>query len=402
MKLYCDITLPASKSESNRALMIAAYGGFAPDFQNLSDSKDTLILKKALSFLPFIDSRQRTNPSGNDIKGKPQTIDIADCGTAARFLTPYLACHFGDWLLTGTERMKQRPMAPLVDALRSLGADIQYAEKDGCLPLHIQGKPITGGKVSIDATMSSQFVSSMLLAAPLLPQGLELELKGSLNSIPYLDMTLFMLCYFSAQAERQGMVIVVKPQSYEYHTFVVEPDWSAASYWYEMAAFSEDCEIRLKGLCGSSASLVNPSVQGDTVIADWMASLGVGTFVEGEDVVLRKIPFEKHSLHFDFSNHPDLYPTLAATCAGLGVEARFTGLDNLHLKESDRVAAMQVELAKLQETPTHFCAHGDHRIVMALAPLSMLFGPVSFDHPEVVEKSYPKFWKDASFLPVKR
>lgn len=402
MKLYCDITLPASKSESNRALMIAAYGGFAPDFQNLSDSKDTLILKKALSFLPFIDSRQRTNPSGNDIKGKPQTIDIADCGTAARFLTTYLACHSGNWLLTGTERMKQRPMAPLVDALRSLGADIQYAEKDEYLPLHIQGKPLTGGKACIDATMSSQFVSSLLLAAPMWPQGLELELRGSLSSIPYLDMTLFMLCHFSAQAGRQGTVIVVKPQPYEYHTFAIEPDWSAASYWYEMAAFSEDCEIRLKGLRGSSASLVTPGVQGDTIISEWMAPLGVGTFVEGEDVVLRKIPFEKRPLHFDFSNHPDLYPTLATTCAGLGVEARYTGLDNLHLKESDRVAAMQAELAKFQETPAHFCAHGDHRIVMALAPLSMLFGPVSFDHPEVVEKSYPNFWKDASFLPVKR
>lgn len=422
------ITLPASKSESNRALMIAAYGGFAPDFQNLSDSKDTLVLKKALNCLPFIDSRQRTIPCGNDIKGKQQIIDIADCGTAARFLTTYLACHEGEWLLTGTDRMKQRPMASLVDALRSLGADIQYTEKEGNLPLRIQGKPIAGGKVSIDASVSSQFVSSLLLAAPMWPQGLELELNGNTSSVPYLDMTLVMMCHFSAQAERHGEVITVKPQPYVKQSFVVEPDWSAASYWYEMAAFCEECEIRLKGLGGSAGPRYAPSAahvmptdegrrastcclsrfdinvsscwQGDTVIAEWMAPLGVGTFVEGEDIVLRKIPFEKHPLHFDFFNHPDLYPTLAATCAGLGVEARFTGLDNLHLKESDRVVAMQKELAKLGNTPIRFSAHDDHRIVMALAPLSMLVGSVAFDHPEVVEKSYPNFWKDTAFLPI--
>ncbi len=405
------ITLPASKSESNRALMIAAYGGFKPDFQNLSDSKDTLVLKKALltidALAPCVARHDMVNnevfqhvipsreASVSVPKNTQQIIDIADCGTAARFLTTYLACHEGEWLLTGTDRMKQRPMAPLVDALRSLGADIQYTEKEGNLPLRIQGKPIAGGKVSIDASVSSQFVSSLLLAAPMWPHGLELELNGNPSSIPYLDMTLAMLCHFSAHAERHGEVITVKPQPYVKQPFVIEPDWSAASYWYEMAAFSEECEIRLKGLGGSLTSL-----QGDTIIAEWMAPLGVGTFVEGEDIVLRKIPFEKHPLHFDFFNHPDLYPTLAATCAGLGVEARFTGLDNLHLKESDRVAAMQEELAKVQDPKIHFCSHDDHRIVMALAPLSMLVGSVAFDHPEVVEKSFPNFWKDTAFLPI--
>ncbi len=438
------ITLPASKSESNRALMIAAYGGFEPDFQNLSDSKDTLVLKNALlsidALAPSVARHDMVNdeifrhviPSREASVSMPKNvqriINIADCGTAARFLTTYLACHEGEWLLTGTDRMKQRPMAPLVDALRSLGADIQYAGKEGCLPLRIQGKPIAGGKVSIDASVSSQFVSSLLLAAPMWPQGLELELNGNPSSIPYLDMTLSMMCHFSAHAERHGEVIIVKPQSYVKQPFVIEPDWSAASYWYEMAAFSEECEIRLKGLGGSAGTRYAPSAahvmptdegrsastcclsrfdinassrwQGDVVIAEWMAPLGVGTFAEGEDVVLRKIPFEKHPLHFDFFNHPDLYPTLAATCAGLGVEARFTGLNNLHLKESDRVVAMQEELAKMQESPIRFCSHDDHRIVMALAPLSMLVGLVAFDHPEVVEKSYPNFWKDADFLPI--
>ena len=399
MKLYCDITLPASKSESNRALMIAAYGGFAHDFQNLSDSKDTKVLYEALV---SIDSMPRTVPCWNDMHTKASFIDIADCGTAARFMTTYLACHEGDWLLTGTERMHQRPMAPLVDALRSLGSDIQYVENEGCLPLRIKGKPITGGKISVDMTQSSQFASSLLLAAPLFSQGLEMELLGELSSLPYLDMTIAMQRHFLAQVERQCRTVVVKPQPYQPRPFSVEPDWSAASYWYEMAALSEDCEIRLQGLGGPSTGSLPASLQGDAVIAEWMRQLGVGTFVDGNDIVLRKIPLEKRPLHFDFSFNPDIYPTMVATCAGLNVEATFTGLDNLALKESDRVRAMQKELAKLGKPSLHFCAHNDHRIVMALAPLALLYGPVTFDHPEVVEKSYPNYWLDASFLPVNR
>ena len=384
---FGEVTLPASKSESNRALMIAAYGGFAPDFQNLSDSDDTMVLSEAL----------RKAHSGESI------IDIADCGTAARFLTTYLACHEGDWLLTGTDRMKQRPMAPLVEALRALGADIQYVENDGCLPLHIKGKTISGSKVQMDTTRSSQFASSLLLAAPMWPQGLVMDLVGHLSSVPYLQMTLAMMQHFGAECELQGERVVVSPKPYESMGFAVDPDWSAASYWYEMAAFSEECEIRLHGLAGHSILRLDSGtakLQGDAIIAEWMMHLGVGTFVDGNDIVLRKIPFKKRPLSFDFFDHPDLYPTLAATCAGLHVEACFTGLDNLHLKESDRVEAMQKELAKLGNTPIRFSAHDDHRIVMALAPLSMLFGPVAFDHPEVVEKSYPSFWKDAVFLPI--
>lgn len=391
MKLYCDITLPASKSQSNRALMIAAYGGFAPNFQNLSDSTDTFVLAKALS----------------DIQHGKAIIDIADCGTAARFLTTYLVCHEGDWLLTGTQRMCQRPVAPLVDALRILGADITYVEKEGFLPLQIRGKSFEGGNVSIDMTQSSQFASSLLLAAPMFSNGLELELLGELSSMPYLDMTISMLCHFLAQVERQGRTVVVQPKPYQSNPFTVEPDWTAASYWYEMAALSEECEIRLRSLSLRSlrpleGSKGRPALQGDTIIAEWMTQLGVGTFIEGEDIVLRKIAFEKKPLHFDFSQHPDLYPTVAATCAGLHIKAQFTGLNNLTLKESNRVEAMQMELAKLGSNPIHFSAHNDHRIVMALAPLSMLVGPVFVDHPDAVKKSYPSFWKDASFLSVKQ
>ena len=385
---FGEVTLPASKSESNRALMIAAYGGFAPDFQNLSDSNDTQVLNEALVSMSF----QRGVVLGREsMHTKASFIDIADCGTAARFMTTYLACHEGEWLLTGTERMKQRPIAPLVSALKGLGADIQYAEKDGCLPLRIIGKPILGGKVTIDMSQSSQFASSLLLAAPMWPEGLEMELVGELTSLPYLEMTLAMMQHFGAEVESNGRTVFVKPEPYQSNSFVVEPDWSAASYWYEMAAFSEECEIRLRGLSLSS-------LQGDVVIVDWMKQLGVGTFVDKDAVVLRKIPCEKHPVCFDFAAHPDLYPTLAATCAGLNVDATFTGLDNLSLKESNRVEAMQIELVKLGHSPLCFAAHNDHRIVMALAPLALLCGSVSFDHPEVVEKSYPRFWEDCTFL----
>ena len=402
MNLYCDITLPASKSESNRALMIAAYGGFEPDFENLSDSKDTCILKEVLQGLPPVDSSASTCQRWNDIAGSPCVINIVDCGTAARFLTTYLACHEGNWILTGSEHMKQRPMSPLIEALRALGADIQYVEKEGFLPLEIHGKSLEGGKVSIDMTQSSQFASSLLLAAPMWPQGLEMEMLGDLSSLPYLEMTLVMMQHFSAQVERVGRTFVVEPIPYQSQPITIEPDWSAASYWYEMAAFSEACEIRLRGLSAPSMGSGTTSLQGDTVIAEWMQQLGVGTFVDGRDVVLKKIPIEKRPLSFDFFQHPDLYPTIAAICTGLNVEANFTGLDNLALKESDRVEAMQTELAKLDSCPIRFSAHNDHRIVMALAPLSMLVGPVFIDHPEVVKKSYPGFWKDASFLAVKR
>ena len=423
MNLQCNITLPASKSESNRALMIAAYGGFTPEIRNLSDSHDTKVLKETLEFCCACHWLRRMHSISENFVSidtltpssfgmtcsqnskriyAQQTIDIADCGTAARFLATYLACHEGEWLLTGTQRMRHRPMAPLVDALRAIGADIQYVEKEGFLPLRIIGKPLAGGKTTLDMTQSSQFASSLVMAAPMFPNGLELELVGDLSSMPYLDMTLSMMCLFSAYAERQGRRVVVQSKPYQPKPFTIEPDWTAASYWYEMAALSEECEIRLKGLGGPSTGSGTACLQGDAIIAEWMTQLGVGTTVEGDDLVLRKIPFEKHPLHFDFSQHPDLYPTMAATCAGLHMEAHFTGLENLTLKESDRVEAMQAELSKLDQQPLQFCAHNDHRIAMALAPLSMLLGTATFDHPEVVEKSYPNFWIDASFLPIFR
>lgn len=437
MKLQCDIQLPASKSESNRALMIAAYGGFAPDIQHLSDSMDTLVLMNALSgiaALPLIDSK-RTASSWNDIRGSVQrsvhvipcrdggngiyarTVDAADCGTTARFMATYLATHNGNWLLTGSERMCQRPMAPLVEALKALGADIQYAERQGFLPLRIHGKPVMGGKVAVDMSQSSQFVSSLLLAAPMLPHGLELELLGKFSSLPYLDLTLSMMQHFGAKAQRKDGKVIVEPSPYQSRRFEVSSDWSAASYWYEIAALSEECELRLQSLNLSKG-------QGDAIIAEWMKPLGVMTLEEKDAIVLRKKRVERQSVAFDFSSTPDLFPTMAAVCAGLQLEARFSGVANLGIKESDRVESMKTELAKIgvglnyvsndevvltpasqlpcyePSSPLGMQAHGDHRIVMALAPLSLKVGYLTFDHPEVVGKSYPNYWKEVPFLKV--
>lgn len=401
MKLQCEIQLPASKSESNRALMFAAYGGFEADFQNLSNAHDTLALVEALS----------------KIQSKESVIDIADCGTAARFLTTYLACREGEWLLTGTERMKQRPIKPLVDVLMRLGADIQYVEKQGFLPLQIHGQCIRGGKVSVDMTQSSQFASSLLMAAPMCPQSLELELLGKLNSEPYLDMTISMMRHFGAEVERKGRMVYVTPKPYRSTGYVVSADWSAASYWYEAAALSDQCAIRLYGLRRSS-------LQGDEIVQKWMEAFGVKTIQEENMLYLTKVPFEKHDLSFDFSLVPDLFPTMAATCAGLSIESCFTGIANLTKKESDRIESMGIELAKIgavlkrvsedvmmlkpktalphfeKMAPLDIDVHGDHRVAMAMAPLSMKVGALRFDHPEVVEKSYPDYWKDASVLPV--
>jgi len=419
MKLSCDIQLPASKSESNRALMIAAYGGFAPDFQNLSDSNDTFVLDEALKSMSF----QRGLVRGMESAfSTASIIDVADCGTAARFLTTYMACHEGEWLLTGTERMRQRPVKPLVDALLGLNADIQYVEKQGFMPLLIRGKSLSGGKVGIDMSQSSQFVSSLLMAAPMWPQGLELEVLGNLNSIPYLDMTLHMMRHFSAHVEQTGNIIKVWPQPYQPAGFTVSADWSAASYWYELAALTNECTIKLRSL---SLSKGRQQLQGDSIIAEWMKPLGVNTLQESDALVLTRSKSSDGPLSFDCFNNPDLFPTLAATCSGLQREARFTGIANLHFKESDRVEAMKTELSKIgvkllvlspnevllqpapelpffdSSQPLQFASHNDHRIVMALAPLASKLGSISFDDPEVVAKSYPDFWgKMGKILPV--
>jgi len=385
-----SVSLPGSKSESNRALMIAAYSGFPLQVENLSDAHDTVLLKTLL-------------------EDTSSTIDCEDAGTVARFLLTYLANKPGTWLLTGTPRLCERPMAPLVDALRQLGAEII----GDSLPLKIAGKSLKGGSVTLDASQSSQFASSLLLAAPTWEHGLQLTLQGDPVSMPYLEMTIKMMEHYGIQVIREDGTITVAHQPYQPRPFTVSSDWSAASYWYEMMALSDGGELLLKGL-------IDNSLQGDAVVAKWFEHFGVVTTFEEQGVRLTKVPADPHDLVFDFSNTPDLFPSIFVTSVALGYRARFQGVQNLSIKESNRVESLISELSKiytfiniysgnelvidksvLNESFSNtnnviFKTYLDHRIAMSLAPLAMQIGSFHFDNPGVVTKSYPTFWNDVT------
>lgn len=371
-----SVSLPESKSESNRALMIAAYGGFPLDVDGLSDAHDTVLLKTLLELIEASTSLRGVSAT------KQSIINCEDAGTVARFLLTYLANKTGIWQLTGTERLCQRPMAPLIDALRHLGADIV----GDTLPLRITGKPIKGGSVTLDASQSSQFASSLLLAAPTWEQGLQLTLKGNPVSMPYLEMTIKMMEYYGIQVIREDNTITVPHQSYQPRPFVVSPDWSAASYWYEMMALSDGGEVLLKGLRPDS-------LQGDAVVAEWFNTLGVLTTFEPEGARLTKTMTKPQDLVFDFTDTPDLFPAVYATCYALGLDAVFKGTATLSAKESDRLNALKAELSHLGENRV-FRTYGDHRIAMALASLWPKYGSIEVDDPSVVGKSYPDFWEN--------
>lgn len=388
--LQGTVNLPGSKSESNRALMIAAYGGFPPQVENLSEAHDTELLKKLLRQVDAFSS-----------------INCEDAGTVARFLMTFLAGKPGVWTITGTKRLCERPMAPLIDALRQLGAGIE----GDSLPLKIIGKPLKGGHVTLDASQSSQFVSSLLLAAPMWDQGLELDLIGEQTSLPYIDMTLSMMRHFGADAICDGRHLVVRPKPYQARAFEVSPDWSAASYWYEMMALGDGGEVLLKGLKSNS-------LQGDAIVADWFRQLGVITSFDDRGACLTKVKVDPRELVFDVTNTPDLFPALFVTCVAKYYRARFQGISNLSKKESNRVDSLISELSKIytfinilmgdeividpslfkndigNNNKVLFYTYQDHRIAMSLAPLSMRIGQVSFDDITVVTKSYPTFWDD--------
>ena len=374
-----EVNLVGSKSESNRVLMIGYYGGFTPRVKNLSASDDTVLLKNIL----------HSNLDG------PAIIDCHNAGTVLRFLATALALRVGEWILTGSDRMLQRPVGDLVDALRTMGADIEYMGQEGCPPLKINGKTLKINDMSVDITRSSQFASSILLAMPVLEtrQGMSLHLDGDLSSLPYIDMTIDVMCHFSAHVKREGRDILVQPSDYQDVEYTVESDWTCASYWYEIVAFSENGRARLKNLHLDSK-------QGDVIVAKWFEQFGVKSIQDGDDVIIEKTnAINDNQLSFDFIDNPDLYPTIAATCTGLHIEGRFTGLRNLKHKESDRVAAMTTELSRVKthgraSLPIKFDSHNDHRVAMALAPLAMKIGAIEINNADVVSKSYPGFWEE--------
>jgi len=337
-------------------------------------------------------------------------FDVGPAGTTMRFLAAYLSAQRGTFTLTGSERMKKRPIGILVEALRGLGAKITYLEQEGFPPLQIEGGLLKGGEVEIDGNISSQFVSALLLIAPAFQNGLVIHFKGEITSRPYINMTLKMLEEFGVYGVWQENSISVSPQSYslgeEPFEYTVEGDWSAASYWYAFAALADEADFTINGL-------KHPSLQGDAIVAELFTFFGVKTEYTERGVRLTKIPVANAHFGLDFSDCPDLVQTAALTASALQIPGFFNGVHTLRIKETDRIVAMKNELAKIGTTleilgdssmrtipgekliqPSLIQTYEDHRMAMCFAALAMKLDAVCIEHPEVVKKSYPGFWND--------
>ena len=385
------VQLPSSKSISNRALVLHALsqGCNANRPTNLSSCDDTQVMIKAW-------------------EGNGEVIDIKAAGTAMRFLTAYLSVTPGTHVITGTERMKQRPIRILVDALRLLGAEIAYECQEGYPPLRITGKSLASRELTLAGNVSSQYISALLMIGPVLPDGLKLTLQGEIISRPYINLTLQLMKQFGAKAGwTSPCTIEVESKPYEDVPFAVEGDWSAASYWYEMLALSRDAQAKvfLKGLQAESS-------QGDSRGAVLFEKLGVKTsFVEG-GAWISKCGEPVREIVEDLVDIPDLAQTFVVTCCMMGIPFRFTGLQSLKIKETDRIVALQQELQKLGfvvssendsilywqgercaiEDDAVIQTYEDHRMAMAFAPACLRLPSIKIAHPEVVTKSYPEFW----------
>jgi len=385
--------LPASKSISNRLLIINALSGNSCGISNLSQSDDTAVLVRAL---------QDTNP----------VKDIGLAGTAMRFLTAYLSITPGEWILTGASRMKARPIGRLVDTLKEIGAEITYLEKQGFPPLEIKGRKIQGGRCRIDSSISSQFISALLMIAPCLEKGLIIELDKKTISSAYIQMTLGLMNRLGIDYHWEDNIISITRQDYIPDTIKVEADWSAASYWYAVVSLAEGAEISLHGLH-------EDSWQGDSALPGLFEAFGVATEFDAEGVSLYRSGMVTDSFEFDFQNNPDLVQTCVVVCGLLGIPFRMKGTETLKIKETDRIAALIAEMNKLgihirdESSGTSIEWNGknkgitpmqaintynDHRMAMAFAPAAWRFGEIEISDPSVVNKSYPGFWDDLSIV----
>ena len=390
--------LPASKSISNRALIIHALSGGRILPENLSDCDDTEVIVSAL-------------------KDNPYEIDIKAGGTAMRFMTAYLAVKEGEeHVLTGTERMKHRPIGVLVDALRFLGADITYMGEEGYPPLRIRGRRLDGGILEVPGNISSQYISALLMIGPALSNGLTLQLTGDVISRPYIDLTLWTMREFGADAEWSDYnTIAVQSQPYRERAYYIENDWSGASYWYEIMALSKDREatIRLEGL-------MDGSKQGDSSVRYIFSLLGVKSVFETKEQGVPTTVTLRHSgrcvprLEYDFVNSPDLAQTFVVTCAMLNVPFHFKGLSTLKIKETDRIEALKKEMRKLgfvlrnvngseliwdgtrcePDFQQGIDTYEDHRMALSFAPAALRLDSLTINQPQVVTKSYPHYWED--------
>ena len=389
--IKATINLPSSKSISNRALIINALSYSPYPLLNLSDSDDTKVLSAAL------------NSNNNK-------FDIGHAGTAMRFLTAFLAKIIGEWEVTGSERMQQRPISILVDALKSLGAQIEYAKNEGFPPLKILGSRLIGKTIELDGSVSSQYISALLLIAPSIENGLTLKLKGEITSRSYIDLTLKLMAKFGIQYHWEENNITVEQQNYLPRNFTVEADWSGASYWYEILSLCDSGEILLK-------NLELESLQGDANIAGWFTQFGVISTQKKDGVLLSKEEnLSPEKLIHDFIENPDVAQTMACLCVAKKIPFHFAGLKTLKIKETDRISALQNELAKFGakltepnegelawdgkinqnfriENPVIETYH-DHRMALAFAPMALTGYRLQISDPMVITKSYPGFWED--------
>lgn len=395
-QLDTTVSLPASKSISNRALIMQALSGGKTLPENISDCDDTEVIVEAL-------------------REMPDEINIKAAGTAMRFMTAFLSLQGGTHVLTGTERMKHRPIGTLVDALLKLGADIEYVGEPGFPPLRITGKPLQGGDLEVAGNISSQYISALLMIGPMLENGLTLHLTGDIISRPYIDLTLWMMGEFGAHAEwTSADTITVEPKPYVTREYFIENDWSSASYWYETVAISDDANatVRLTGLTDGSK-------QGDSVTRYIFSLLGVKTVFKTkkqgvpQTVTLRRNGRCVPRLEYDFVNSPDLAQTFVVTCLAKDIPFHFKGLATLKIKETDRIEALKREARKLgyvvesrndsellwsgercEPTNEAVDTYEDHRMALAFAPLALKLPGLRINNPQVVSKSYPKFWED--------
>ena len=392
--LDSQLSITGSKSETNRLLLLQAL---FPNITltNTSNSDDSEVMQKALvvnSHLPASDS---------------QLVDIHHAGTAMRFLTAYFAVNEGlEVVLTGSQRMTERPIQVLVETLRQLGAQISYEAQEGYPPIRIKGQKITKNKVSIPANVSSQYISALLLIAPKLENGIELTLVGEITSVPYIKMTLALLNDLDIQTSFEGNIIKVYPKpEVASKVMTVESDWSSASYFFSIAALSDNASISL-------SSYKETSLQGDSALVKIYEKMGIKTHFEENKITLVKQPdFKLQTLNLDLNNTPDIAQTIVVTCLGLGIGCHLTGLHTLKIKETDRLEALRIELTKLGanisvtndsltlvatkeiNSNIKIATYNDHRMAMAFAPLALKV-PVIIENAEVVSKSYPDFWED--------
>jgi 3-phosphoshikimate 1-carboxyvinyltransferase len=399
-----EVHLTGSKSECNRALVIEALSNDKVRVENISDAADAVTLSKVLG-LTLQTVGYEPQPITHQLEHK--VVNIGPAGTAMRFLTAYYTLQDEEVVLTGSERMKQRPIGILVDALRKLGAEISYEENEGFPPIRIKGniKQQTN-VISIKGNISSQYITALLLIAAKLPQGLELHIEGDLTSRPYVEMTLAMLQQAGIQHVWNDNVISIANQEFKETVLPVEPDWSAASYWYAIAALADQADLFLHGL-------TQYSLQGDSVITEIMANFGITSQFRDGGVHLVKEAKPISRKIFDLKECPDLAQTIIVVCAALNHEATFTGLETLKIKETDRILALQNELAKMGvkliekgQTYKLDCSekfipermfintYDDHRMAMAFAPLALVIPQLEVEDSLVVEKSYPAFWTD--------